>query len=76
MCAFEGEAVPTEMVFEGNPVRIRLKAPFRRIWEAVSRHGFGHHWISAYEHVVPVLVEFCRMTGVKGVFPDERNSGG
>ena len=53
MCAFEGNAVLTEMVFEGNPLRIQLKTPFRQIWESVSWHGFGHHWMSAYAHVTP-----------------------
>ncbi len=71
LCAFQGEAVPTGMVFEGNPLKIRLRSPIRRIWDAVNRHGFGHHWMSAYGHVAPVLAEFCRMTGVRGVFPDE-----
>ncbi len=71
MCAFEGQAVPTAMVFEGNPLRIRLHSPFRQVWNAVSTYGFGHHWMSGYGRVVPVLAEFCRMTGVKGVFPDE-----
>lgn len=71
LCAFEGTAVPTGMVFEGNPLRIQLKTPFRRVWDEISNHGFGHHWMSAYNHVVPVLREFCRMTGVQGVFPDQ-----
>jgi L-fucose isomerase-like protein len=71
LCAFEGNAVPTEMVFEGNPLRIQLKTPFRQIWENVSWHGFGHHWMSAYAHVTPALAEFCRLIGIEGVFPDD-----
>ena len=70
MCAFEGEAMPTGMVFEGNPMKIRLKAPFRRIWDKISEYGFCHHWMAVYEHVVPELSEFCRITGIKGIFPD------
>jgi len=70
LCAIEGEAVPTEMVFEGNPLRFELKSPLKKVWKAVGEHGFGHHWMSAYGHHTAVLVEFCKLTGIKGVFPD------
>lgn len=70
MCAFEGEAIPTGMVFEGNPLKLRLNSPFRKIWQAVTEHGFGHHWMTAYGELVLDLQEFCRITGIEGVFPD------
>jgi L-fucose isomerase-like protein len=70
MCAFQGEAVRTGMVFEGNPLKFVMQTPFRRIWRDVAEHGFGHHWMTVYAHVVPVLDEFCRLVGIKGVFPD------
>jgi L-fucose isomerase-like protein len=70
LCAFEGNAIPTEMVFEGNPMRIQLNTPFRGIWNAIDTHGFGHHWMAGYARVTPVLVEFCRFTGIQGIFPD------
>jgi len=70
MCAFEGQAIPTEMVFEGNPLKFKLKTPFRQIWKDIALYGFGHHWMTCYAHVVPVLDEFCRLTGLQGVFPD------
>jgi hypothetical protein len=73
MCAIQGDAVPTELVFEGNPMKIKMNSPFRRIWEAVSNHGFGSHWMAAYGHVVPVLAEFCRISRIQGVFPEEQN---
>lgn len=70
MCAFEGEAVHTELVFEGNPLRMELKSPLAKIWQLVSEHGFGHHWMSAYGHVANVLAEYCKLTGINGIFPD------
>jgi len=70
MCAFQGQAVPTGLVFEGNPLRFVLDTPFRKIWNEVARHGFGHHWMTCYAHVVPELNEFCRISGLQGVFPD------
>ena len=51
-------------------MRMRLRSPFRRIWNQVSQHGFGHHWMAGRGHVAAELKEFCRLTGVRGVFPD------
>ncbi|NPV84478.1 MAG: hypothetical protein HPY45_00535 [Anaerolineae bacterium] len=70
MCAIEGNAVHTEMVFEGNPMRIVLKTPLRNLWQAVSQYGFGHHWMAGYAHVANELSVFCHLTGIKGIFPD------
>ncbi|MEJ5203270.1 MAG: hypothetical protein WHV66_13645 [Anaerolineales bacterium] len=70
LCAIEGEAVPTGMVFEGNPLKFVLKSPFRRVWSYVEQYGFGHHWMTVYAHAVPVLTEFTRLVGMRGVFPD------
>jgi L-fucose isomerase-like protein len=69
MCAVEGHALETEMVFEGNPMKIKLNVPFRNIWDGVSRYGFGHHWMAVYQHVSPALKEFCTLTGLQGFFP-------
>ncbi len=70
LCSIEGEAVPTGMVFEGNPLRFELKSPITKVWDAVDEFGFGHHWMTVYAHASEVLVEFCKLTGVEGVFPD------
>ena len=68
MCAFEGEAIETDMVFEGNPMKIRMDIPLADLWRSVSENGFGHHWMAAYGHMIPVLREFCGIIGIKGVF--------
>jgi len=70
LCAIEGEAVMTDMVFEGNPLRFELRSPLKKVWEAAGRHGLGHHWMTAYGHVTAALVEFCQLAGIKGIFPD------
>jgi L-fucose isomerase-like protein len=70
MCAIQGEAVPTGMVFEGNPLKFVLDTPIRRVWASVDQHGFGHHWMTVYAHATPVLKELCRLMGLRGVFPD------
>jgi L-fucose isomerase-like protein len=70
MCAFEGEAVPTGMVFEGTPLKFVTRTSLEEIWSAVTAGGFGHHWMTAYTHAAAELSEFCRLTGVQGSFPD------
>jgi L-fucose isomerase-like protein len=70
MCCIEGEAVPTGMVFEGNPIKFVLKSPIRQVWSYVDEYGFGHHWMTVYAHVTPVLKELARLVGMRGVFPD------
>lgn len=70
LCALQGEAIPTEMVFEGNPLKFRLNKPFREVWQMTSDHGFGHHWMTVYTHAAAELAEFCRLAGIQGVFPD------
>lgn len=70
MCAFEGQAVPTGMVFEGTPLKFVTRAPLEKVWSAVCAGGFGHHWMTAYTHAAAELSEFCRLAGVRGVFPD------
>jgi L-fucose isomerase-like protein len=70
MCAFEGQAVPTGMVFEGTPLKFVTHTPLDKIWSAVTVGGFGHHWMTAYTHAAAELSEFCRLAGVRGSFPD------
>ena len=70
LCAIEGQAVPTGMVFEGNPLRFELKSPLKKVWAAAAEYGLGHHWMTAYGHVSASLVEFCRLAGIQGIFPD------
>lgn len=69
LCAVEGDAIPTEMVFEGNPGRLRLNLPVGALLDVIGEEGFGHHWVMGYGHVVPELRAFCKLSGVRGVFP-------
>ena len=51
-CALlEGEALPTEMVFPGNPLRVRFPSPIRQLIEWIHAEGVGHHWMAGYGHV-------------------------
>ena len=48
MAALYGEAVKTEMVFPGNPLRVRFKSDYRQILAWIAEQGLGHHWMAAY----------------------------
>ncbi|MDP8224283.1 MAG: hypothetical protein P9L99_13045 [Candidatus Lernaella stagnicola] len=47
----EGEAVRTDMVFPGNPTKVRLPGGGREFLDFVARHALGHHWMIGYGHV-------------------------
>ena len=63
MAVMEGEAVATEMVFPGNPLRVRFGEPATRIIDWIHEEGIGHHWMAGYGHVAHELRDFGRMIG-------------
>jgi len=65
LSVIEGEAVETEMVFAGNPIKVKLPLPIADMLERIGEEGVGHHWMVGYGHVKEELVEFCRLVGVK-----------
>ncbi|MBD3188440.1 hypothetical protein GF325_16535 [Candidatus Bathyarchaeota archaeon] len=44
----KGKALPTKMVFPGNPTTIKLPVTIQEFLDIVGSHGFGHHWIVGY----------------------------
>jgi len=70
MCAIEGEAVDTPLIYEGNPMKIVPKTPVSEVWNIISKYSFGHHWMAVYDHVEEELKELCSLLGIKGIFPD------
>jgi len=63
-CAIlEGEAVPTEMVFRGNPLRVRFDEPVQRLIQWMADEGIPHHWMIGYGHVSPELRAWARICG-------------
>ena len=62
-CAvLEGEAESTEMVFPGNPVKVRFKQPVNEIIQWIFKHGIGHHWVIGYGHVAEEIkcwIDLC-----------------
>jgi len=48
MCVITGEAVSTNMIFPGNPVRVKIPIEIDELLRIVARFGFGHHWMIGY----------------------------
>jgi L-arabinose isomerase len=63
MAVMEGEAIHTELVFPGNPLRVRFAQPVERIIDWIHDEGIGHHWMAGYGHVSSELRDLARMAG-------------
>jgi len=51
-CAMmEGEALPSEMVFPGNPLKVRFGRPVEELIRWIHDEGIGHHWMVGYGQV-------------------------
>jgi L-fucose isomerase-like protein len=59
----EGEAVSTEMVFPGNPLRVRLEHPMPDVLDWIHTEGIGHHWAAGYGHVGAEVRAWARIAG-------------
>jgi len=58
-----GEALPTDMVFPGNPLRVRFECDCRDILAWITSEGLGHHWMAAYGDLRPPLTHLAEMVG-------------
>ncbi len=59
-----GQAVPTGMVFAGNPTKVILDGNVQDHLDTIAREGLGHHWMIGYGDASEPLEEFCRVIGV------------
>ena len=63
-CALlEGEAVPTKMVFRGNPLRVRFDTPTNELIEWIHAEGVGHHWMVGCGHWGAEIRAWADMVG-------------
>jgi L-fucose isomerase-like protein len=63
-CALlEGQAVPADMVFPGNPVRVQFHVPVKRLIDWIHDAGLGHHWMIGYGHVGDAIRLWARIVG-------------
>ena len=59
-----GEAIPTDMVFAGNPTQVVLEGGVRPYLDVIAREGLGHHWMIGYGDVRSTLSTFCAHLGI------------
>ena len=59
--ALYGEAVETDMVFPGNPLRVRFESDYRNILAWIAEEGLGHHWMGAYGDLRRPLSDLAQM---------------
>lgn len=63
-CAvLEGEALSTEMVFPGNPLRVRFSQPVHELIDWIHAEGIGHHWMAGYGHVGEEIRQWASIAG-------------
>ena len=55
LAILEGQAISTDMVFPGNPLRVRLQHPTEEIILWIHEHGIGHHWMAGYGSVAGTI---------------------
>ena len=63
VAVLEGEAVSTEMVFPGNPLRVRLPHAMPDVLDWIHNEGIGHHWAAGYGHVGAEVRVWAGMVG-------------
>lgn len=64
LAAMCGEAVATDLEYEGTPLRVRFEEPVREILQRIARTGAGHHWNGMrgdFRHEFALLCEFLGM---------------
>jgi L-fucose isomerase-like protein len=59
----EGEALHTDMVFPGNPLRVKFNVPTDQIIDWIHEEGIGHHWMAGYGHVAATLRQWSTIAG-------------
>ena len=59
----EGEAISAEMVFPGNPLRVRFAVPTAKLIPWIHEQGIGHHWAAGYGHVGEEIGQWAKIAG-------------
>jgi L-fucose isomerase-like protein len=59
----EGEALPAEMVFPGNPVRVQFAQGTADLIDWIHDAGIGHHWMIGYGRVGATVRAWASLAG-------------
>jgi L-fucose isomerase-like protein len=63
LAMLEGQALSTEMVFPGNPLRVVFDTPSDHLLDWIHAEGIGHHWMAGYGHVGDVIRQWTKLAG-------------
>lgn len=63
LALLEGRAMPTEMVFPGNPLRVRFNEPTEDVIDWIHAEGIGHHWMAGYGLVAAEVRHWAALAG-------------
>jgi len=64
MGVIEGDAIETDMVFPGNPIKIKLPISIEDYLDIIEECGLGHHWIIAYGNYGNYLRRLARLLAI------------
>lgn len=65
MGVLEGTALATDMVFPGNPLKVRFKSDYRDVLEWIADEGLGHHWMATYGTFRQELIDLADIKGCR-----------
>ncbi|MBM3188385.1 MAG: hypothetical protein FJZ90_06640 [Chloroflexi bacterium] len=63
MAVLFGEAVATDMVFPGNPLKVRFASSCRTVLDWIASRGYGHHWMATYGDFRRPLAHLATLVG-------------
>lgn len=67
LAVLEGEALSADMVFPGNPLRVKFQAPVREVMDWIHAEGVGHHWMAGYGQVAAELDDWAALAAGQGL---------
>ncbi|MGC8833100.1 MAG: L-fucose/L-arabinose isomerase family protein [Armatimonadota bacterium] len=67
MLLTKGEALKSEMVFNGTTSVGRFRTPVMKLLDAIIYGGWEHHFSVVYEDVYQEMLDLCRLLGIKPV---------
>lgn len=70
LAMMEGEALPVDMVFPGNPVRVKFPVSPAALIDWIAAEGIGHHWMIGYGHVGHAIRQWANFCpGLRRITP-------
>ena len=62
-----GQALETDMVFPGNPLRVQFEQGYREVLDWIVGEGLGHHWMVAYGDLRRTIRDLAGLVGCEVV---------